>query len=122
MPQPKIINYHNLKPADLNLLFGEGQWVYIGRVNRWRGIKGSILANPFPIQDDTPQERKRVVERYRQYITAHLDSGDKKYISAFVEASKAHALVCWCSPKICHGDVLVELFDQYRATHPEWFK
>lgn len=66
--------------------------VYIGRPSKW--------GNPYTIGIDG--NRKEVIEKYRMYL----------YTSGLVrdihELHDKH-LICWCKPKACHGDILIEL-------------
>jgi hypothetical protein len=70
--------------------------VYIGRPSKW--------GNPYEIGKDGT--RAEVVAKYREYI---LNS--PKLLKELVEL-KGKRLGCWCCPKLCHGDVLVELVDK----------
>lgn len=67
--------------------------IYIGRPSKW--------GNPFAIGKDGT--RKEVIDKYREWI--------KTQPQLLVEIStlKGKTLGCWCKPKGCHGDVLVEL-------------
>lgn len=66
--------------------------VYIGRPSKW--------GNPFQIGKDG--NREEVIEKYKQYLLSRPD-----LISSLHEL-KGKTLGCWCKPKPCHGDVLVE--------------
>ena len=70
--------------------------VYIGRPSKW--------GNPFKIGPDG--SRKQVIEKYRKYIL----SNDKLLNS--LDELEGKTLGCWCKPKACHGDVLVELVNK----------
>jgi len=70
--------------------------IYIGRPTKW--------GNPFVIGPDG--SRKDVVNKYREWILKN-----DQLLKDLVEL-KDKTLGCWCSPRICHGDVLVELIDQ----------
>lgn len=77
--------------------------VYIGRACNMGGwnLPQSPWANPFTI---TPYEtRKDVIERYRKYILGRPD------LLARLHELRGRTLGCWCKPRECHGDVLVEL-------------
>jgi len=78
--------------------------VYIGRPSKW--------GNPFThIQDGKTlakyivADREEAVERYREWIT----EGNGKYLLNHLSELEGKTLGCWCKPKSCHGDVLVEL-------------
>lgn len=70
--------------------------VYIGRPSKW--------GNPFKIGRDG--SRKEVIEKYRKYIL----SNDK--LLKDLDELENKILGCWCKPKSCHGDVLVELVNK----------
>jgi hypothetical protein len=71
--------------------------VYIGRPSKW--------GNPFVIGKDG--DREEVIAKYRQWLLAQ---------PAQVDAAKRELagkdLVCFCAPKGCHGDVLLEVANE----------
>lgn len=67
--------------------------IYIGRPSRW--------GNPFQIGRDG--DRAEVLRKYRSWVT---DSGLP------LEELKGKTLGCWCAPKPCHGDILMELANE----------
>lgn len=74
--------------------------VYIGRPSKW--------GNPFVIGLDGTREE--VVEKYEKWLwdEAILDYG--VYGSTVIVTElRGKDLVCWCAPKACHGDVLLEI-------------
>ena len=70
--------------------------VYIGRPSKW--------CNPFIIGRDG--NREEVIEKYREWILSNL-----VLINNLTEI-KDKTLGCFCKPKSCHGDVLVDLCDK----------
>ena len=68
--------------------------VYIGRPSKW--------GNPF--KEGRDGTREEVIELFRGYILRH-----PTLLFDLVDELKGKVLGCWCSPKPCHGDVLVEL-------------
>jgi hypothetical protein len=73
--------------------------VFIGRPSIW--------GNPF--KEDLHGTRKEVIEMYRQYLLDH------PYLLALAkEQLTGMILGCYCKPKPCHGDVLVELLNEDR--------
>jgi hypothetical protein len=62
---------------------------------------GTIWGNPFIIDKDG--NRKEVIDKYRIYA-----STNKEIIESLPEL-KIKILGCWCNPKPCHGDVLIEM-------------
>ncbi len=66
--------------------------IYIGRPSKW--------GNPFIIGKDG--NRAEVIEKYRKYLKTSGLIKDVKEL-------KGQDLACYCSPKPCHGDILLEL-------------
>lgn len=77
--------------------------VYIGRDVTEHGIRGSKWGNPFIMADESDAERERVIDAYRDWITSQPE------LMASLEELRGKRLGCWCAPRRCHGDVLVEL-------------
>lgn len=69
--------------------------VYIGRGSKW--------GNPFAIGKDGT--RLEVIQKYKKYIL--LNNELMKQLSEL----EGKILGCWCKPKSCHGDVLVDLIN-----------
>ncbi len=69
--------------------------VYIGRGSRW--------GNPFPITSDQP--RDVVIERYRKHLLGQVERGEVTLHDLASLGGKR--LGCFCTPRACHGDVLV---------------
>jgi hypothetical protein len=53
--------------------------------------------------------RDEAVERYREWIT----DGDGTHLLNDLNELKGKKIGCWCMPKSCHGDVLVELIKKH---------
>jgi len=83
--------------------------VYIGRPTKW--------GNPYThIQDGKTlakyvvEDRNAAVNAYRDYIT----NGDGKHLLDDLHELKGGKILgCWCKPQACHGDVLLELLEEY---------
>jgi len=67
--------------------------IYIGRPSKW--------GNPFPLEDES--QRLLVIEKYRQWVLSQPE------LVAALPELRGKVLGCWCAPRPCHGDVLVEL-------------
>ncbi len=72
--------------------------VYIGRPSKW--------GNPF--RSGVDGTRAEVIAKYRKYL---LDSPE---LLEQLPELEGKVLACWCSPKPCHGDVLLELLAERR--------
>lgn len=76
--------------------------VYIGRPSKW--------GNPFEIGRDGT--RGEVIAKYKNYIL-----NNPSLLSCLHEL-KGLTLGCWCSPLPCHGEVLIELYNEIYGEHP----
>ena len=71
--------------------------VYIGRPGPF--------GNPFEIGKDG--NREEVVEKYAEWVLTQPE------LLAIIKSQlKDKVLGCWCAPKLCHGDILVELANE----------
>lgn len=69
----------------------------IDRTTKW--------GNPFPL---SLYSRKEAIEKYKVYLL-----NNEKLMSEINEL-EGKVLGCWCKPKPCHGDVLVEIINSLR--------
>jgi len=69
--------------------------VYIGRPSKW--------GNPFIVGKDGTLEE--VIAKYKNRLL------ENKELMASLHELKGKRLGCFCKPKLCHGDVLVELIN-----------
>ena len=73
--------------------------IYIGRPSKW--------GNPFSIGQDG--DRAEVLDKYRQWLESNPE------LLVQLEEIRGKVLGCWCSPKPCHGDILLEVAErQYK--------
>ena len=77
--------------------------VYIGRPSKW--------GNPFTHQKGTNathlvDTREHAIIAYENYIHQNPE------LMAALPELKGKTLGCWCSPKACHGDILIQLANQ----------
>lgn len=76
----------------------KGSFAYVGRP--------SIVGNPFPLENPRDDnERARVIEQYRGWFLRQVT---QPAFRAAVEALRGQDLGCWCAPRPCHGDVILE--------------
>lgn len=68
------------------------------------------LGNPYSKDD---YGRKRCIERFREDFVERLRT-DSEFRSA-VEDLQGKTLACWCKPKACHGDVILEFLEDGQA-------
>lgn len=75
--------------------------VYVGRPTKW--------GNPFSHQDGTlarfkVASRDIAVEAFRDMVWE-----DDAFQNEIIEELRGKDLVCWCAPRKCHADVLLEI-------------
>ena len=110
----------NIRPTYNNLQ----EWcanpnhVYVGR----KGIvfingeryppQNSIFANPF--------KGENAIELYRDYIVDKINSNEiiagKTYEQHLLELD-GKILGCWCKPKPCHSDILIEILEDIKSRY-----
>lgn len=86
MPETRVVNLRKEKYD-----------VYIGRPSKW--------GNPYVIGPDGGRET--VINKYRDWILS------QPALMADLKTLKGKRLGCYCAPKPCHGDVLVELVNKH---------
>jgi len=77
--------------------------IYIGR--------GSVWGNPYTHLENTAAlfkvgSREEAVEKYRTYILGH------PLLLEQLPTLKGKILGCWCRPKRCHGEILIDLLEE----------
>jgi hypothetical protein len=72
--------------------------VYIGR--------GSKLGNPMPINESIGHTRSVVIGWYRRKLWKWIQDGTVSL--DYLRSLDGKRLGCFCSPKACHGDVIVD--------------
>ena len=83
---PKVLNCHAHETRG-------GRRVYVGRPSKW--------GNPFRMGVDGTREE--VIEKYREWLLVN------ERLMADLDELRGKDLACWCAPKPCHADVLLEL-------------
>jgi len=71
--------------------------VYVGRPTKW--------GNPIPL--DRELNRMEVLARYRTWLLSQ-----PALMKAAREELRGKDLVCWCAPRACHADVLLEIANE----------
>jgi len=70
--------------------------VYIGRPSKW--------GNPFTIGKDGT--RSEVISKYETFLLNNAE------LLSSIKELKGKDLGCWCSPRACHGDILLRLANE----------
>ena len=102
MCQTKVINIKDA-PKDWRI---SPKYAYIGRWNRFYGLGRSKFYNPIKLEHE--DDRTQIIEAYRNYLLNNTN------LLAQIEELRGKVLVCYCAPKMCHGNVLIELLNSQR--------
>ena len=83
--------------------------IYIGRGSKW--------GNPFSHLNGTlakykVKSRNESIECYKNWILF----GDGKYLLDELDELDNKVLGCFCKPKKCHGDILIELINNKKKS------
>lgn len=95
--------------------FGEcpADEVYIGRPGPW-GNPYSDQASRLIDSEHVCSTREEAIRLYRVWMEARLAAGEPGLPEA-LSRLQGKRLGCFCAPRSCHGDVLVELAWRYHA-------
>lgn len=91
--------------------------VYIGR--------GSGLGNPYTHKSGTKAQyqcdtRKQAIDNYQNYLFQQLRNNDKTIstkLQQILEIERNFGwveLICFCKPKLCHGDIIKRFLELYK--------
>ena len=84
-------------------LYKEPYTVYIGRGSKW--------GNPYRIGKDG--DRTDVICKYRANLKKRVLSGE--ITTEELLSLDGERLGCFCKPKSCHGDIIVEMIELAKA-------
>lgn len=84
--------------------------VYIGRGSKW-GNPYTHIKNKETKAEFVVSSRKEAIEKYKEYII------NNEELLNSLEELKDKRLGCFCKPKSCHGDILVELIDKKKLPY-----
>lgn len=80
-------------PLVVNKRTHQGPSIYVGR--------GSLWGNPFIIGKDG--DRAEVIMKHAAWLF------EQEHLLKALPSLAGHDLCCWCSPRPCHGDLLLWL-------------
>lgn len=109
MPRPRVVSVkikelRKRNYASLEEWLAEPKHLYIGRTVPWvKSAKRSLWANPYPV---SKHGLANSLKFFREHVQAHL-------MDRIHELGQYTELGCWCHPNPCHGDVLLELYNEY---------
>lgn len=76
-------------------------YVYIGRAGK--GLDG-YFGNPYRLYNE--EEREECLVRYQKWFFETIEK-DQEFKERILNL-KDKILVCFCSPKLCHGDIIAD--------------
>ena len=97
--------------------------VYIGR--------GSALGNPFTHRLGTTalykvETRSEAIEAYKDHLRQQIKQNNVEFVEALREIFRNPdaVLVCYCKPKACHGDFILEFIEglEERGKHNKFIR
>ena len=101
---PSVVNVTGLKgDARQGIL-------YCGRL--WAGWPASALGNPFRLKN--VPDRRAALACYRSWLERKIRARDPAVLAALAEIQEDSVLGCWCFPKSCHADVIIEVWRKWK--------
>ena len=73
--------------------------IYIGRPGKW--------GNPFILKNEN--DREKILVQYFEWINKPEQT---QLRTDAKEELKGKILGCWCSPKSCHGNILIDIINE----------
>jgi len=103
----KVVNKHSHSPTPQDVYIGRGS--ALG--NPYTSIKGRETKAKFVCES-----REESVNNYYCWLREKIDSKDAAVCAElnriYKLAQKGHVnLICFCAPKLCHGDVIKEIVE-----------
>ena len=79
--------------------------IYIGRGSKW-GNPFTHIKDKHTKAEFVVNSRSEAISKYKEWIS------NQPHLLNALEELKDKRLGCFCKPKSCHGDILVELIEQ----------
>lgn len=87
----KLVNMKN-EPYD----------IYIGRGSKW-GCPYTIIKDRPTLAKEIVDSKEEALSKYKEYVLGNQELMDS------LDELEGKTLGCFCKPKKCHGDILLEL-------------
>jgi len=82
--------------------------VYIGRPSEW-GNPYTHIKDKSTLAEYVVRNREEAVRKYKDWLLSQHHLMEK------IESLRGKTLGCWCSPKSCHGDIIIEVLNDIQA-------
>lgn len=89
----------------INIKTGAKYDVYIGRGSKF-GNPYTHIKNKKTKAQFIVSSRKEALEKYRQYLLSNEE------LLKEIETLRGKILGCFCKPKPCHGDIIIEILNK----------
>ena len=95
--------------------FFDTNTIYIGRANKYYGLRESPLSNKF--RTNLSYNLTDVLQLYKSWLYTNFIKGEGEVyeeimrLITLVKEGKEINIACWCKPKQCHGDIIKEFVD-----------
>ena len=103
--RPQYSNLKEWMENKNNEYIGRGGIVFIDSVRFPENA--SIWANPYKLE----ASREESLRKFREYIVKKIK--DKNLYEELMGLDGKN-LGCWCKPESCHGDILIQLIEEYK--------
>lgn len=104
-----VIKLNGRDADEIKQIIDAGDMVYIGDnmswVKKWYFLKASKWRNPHHKLLKKGYTREQVLSMYKEDLLKN------EQLLKDLHELEGKTLACWCSPELCHGDVLVELIE-----------
>jgi hypothetical protein len=103
--RPKYDNLKDWMDDENNIYIGRKGIVFID--NKRYPQNDSYWCNPYKLSNHSLTDS---LIKYKMYIKNKLEKNPDKIL----ELENKH-LGCWCAPNQCHGDILINLLNEYKS-------
>lgn len=76
--------------------------IYIGRGSKW-GCPYTIIKDRPTLAKEIVDSKEEALSKYKEYVLGNQELMDS------LDELEGKTLGCFCKPKKCHGDILLEL-------------
>ena len=87
---------------------------YIGRPSKW-GNPFTHIADKKTAAQFIVASREEAVQKYKEWIL----EGDGQWLLDHLHELEGKTLGCWCAPKLCHGNALIEIINERKKMNNE---
>ena len=75
-----------------------------------------ILGNRFYMKNEW--DRFKVIEQYREWFEKEIENNNEELLEELrriyrIAKTNDVALACWCHPRKCHGEVVLDFLNKY---------